>query len=285
MSSGILTLFDQDFAPKESNEDALAAAKAKKTSRTGKGRDAKDDAVDYGLFDAIPDTAIPLVQVEVPTPDVELLAEPAMEAIISDVIPVAAVEIVDAVPVIEAVAPIVQEPVFVAVVVEPIDSMPTPVEMLVADVIEPVVLMQASAPTVIAAKEEIPATPKPKRTRKPAEQGIQPDLPTDWKAEKQYYTIGEVAALFQVNTSHIRFWTNEFSLKVRTTRKGDRLYTGPQRQELKAIHHLVKERGFKLSGAKAKMKEHKKKEVQSIGLKESLVLLRDRLVILRNQLN
>jgi DNA-binding transcriptional MerR regulator len=134
-----------------------------------------------------------------------------------------------------------------------------------------------------AAKE--PAAGKVKKVRKPAEKGVQPDLPEDWKAEKQYYTIGEVAALFQVNTSHIRFWTNEFGLKVRTTRKGDRLFTGPQILELKAIHHLVKERGFKLAGAKARLKEQKKKEVSAVGLRESLTLLRSQLTILRNQLN
>ncbi len=149
-------------------------------------------------------------------------------------------------------------------------------------------VLAAPQPEVVAVSE----TPdgknkvvKPKRTRKAAEQGVQPDLPADWKAEKQYYTIGEVAALFQVNTSHIRFWTNEFNLKVRTTRKGDRLYTGPQIQELKAIHHLVKERGFKIAGAKARLKDQKKKEVQSVDLKESLVQLRNRLIIMRKQLN
>jgi hypothetical protein len=53
--------------------------------------------------------------------------------------------------------------------------------------------------------------------------------------QKQYQTIGEVAKLFDLNTSHIRFWTKEFNIKVRTTRKGDRLYTRQQIEELKLL--------------------------------------------------
>ena len=110
-------------------------------------------------------------------------------------------------------------------------------------------------------------------------------IPDDWKGDKKYYSIGEVASLFKVKTSHIRFWTNEFKLKVRTTRKGDRMYTPEQVRELRAIHHLVKERGFTLSGAKAKLKTQNKRDVETIDLKQSLLQLRNKLVIIRNQLN
>jgi len=110
------------------------------------------------------------------------------------------------------------------------------------------------------------------------------NIPEDWDGDKQYYTIGEVAKLFTVKTSHIRFWTNEFKLKVRTTRKGDRLYNPEQIRELRAIHHLVKERGFTLSGAKAKLKSQNKLDVETIDLKQSLLQLRNKLVIIKNQL-
>lgn len=110
------------------------------------------------------------------------------------------------------------------------------------------------------------------------------ELPEDWKGDKHYYSIGEVAALFKVKTSHIRFWTNEFKLKVRTTRKGDRLYTPEQIKELRAIHHLVKERGFTLTGAKTKLKTQNKRDVETIDLKTSLLQLRNKLVIIRNKL-
>ncbi|MDR3679900.1 MAG: MerR family transcriptional regulator [Flavipsychrobacter sp.] len=105
-----------------------------------------------------------------------------------------------------------------------------------------------------------------------------------WNGEKQYYSIGEVAKLFKLNTSHIRFWTNEFELKVRTTRKGDRLYTPEQVREIRGIYHLVKEKKYTISGAKAKLKE-KNVTVQSIDLKKSLLHLRNKLLTIRNQLS
>jgi DNA-binding transcriptional MerR regulator len=109
-------------------------------------------------------------------------------------------------------------------------------------------------------------------------------IPEDWKGEKKYYSIGEVAALFKVKTSHIRFWTNEFKLKVRTTRKGDRMYTPEQVRELRAIHHLVKERGFTLTGAKAKLKSQNNMDVETVDLKQMLLQLRNKLLIIRNKL-
>jgi DNA-binding transcriptional MerR regulator len=136
------------------------------------------------------------------------------------------------------------------------------------------------AETIIKAKKLKAATgPKKKKVLEPSS-----SILVGWSPEKQYYSIGEVAALFQVNTSHIRFWTNEFGLKVRTTRKGDRLYTPDQILELKKIHHLVKERGFTLAGAKAKLKEKKKGVAEEADLRQGLLKLRNQLVSMRNQL-
>jgi DNA-binding transcriptional MerR regulator len=102
--------------------------------------------------------------------------------------------------------------------------------------------------------------------------------------KKQYYSIGEVAKLFKVNTSNIRFWTNEFALKVRTTRKGDRLYTPDQIRELRTIYHLVKEKKYTISGAKERLKSQKKVSEQTLDLRDSLLQLRNRLLTIRNQL-
>lgn len=106
----------------------------------------------------------------------------------------------------------------------------------------------------------------------------------DWTGDKKYYSIGEVAKLFGVRTSNIRYWTNEFALKVRTTRKGDRLYTPEQVKEIRTIYHLVKERRFTISGAKKKLKDSKNVSVQSVDLKDSLLQLRNKLVQLKNSL-
>lgn len=111
------------------------------------------------------------------------------------------------------------------------------------------------------------------------------DILNGWVPERQYYSIGEVAGLYKVNASHIRFWTKEFNLKVRTTRKGDRLYTPDQVYELRTIYHLVKERGFTLAGAKTKLKEQRKTVNSSLNLKQSLTKLKKQLITIRQQLD
>lgn len=142
---------------------------------------------------------------------------------------------------------------------------------------EEVVTEEKSAEVVNDEEESIPAKVK-------SEEDNSIVLPEEWEGDKKYYAIGEVAELFKVKTSHIRFWTNEFKIKVRTTRKGDRLFTPDQIRELRAIHHLVKERGFTLSGAKAKLKTQNKMDVETVDLKQSLLQLRNKLLIIRNQL-
>jgi DNA-binding transcriptional MerR regulator len=106
----------------------------------------------------------------------------------------------------------------------------------------------------------------------------------EWKLDKKYYTIGEVAQLFVVNTSHIRFWTNEFKLKPRTTRKGDRLYSPKDIAELRLIHHLVKEKKHTIKGAREKLKVEKNDVHKKLDLKDSLVNLRDTLLKIKEQL-
>ena len=75
--------------------------------------------------------------------------------------------------------------------------------------------------------------------------------------EKKYYTIGEVASLFGVATSLIRFWESEFdTIKPKKNRKGNRQFTRQDIDNLRAIYHLVKEKGFTLQGAKDMLKNN-----------------------------
>ncbi|MBN2892192.1 MAG: MerR family transcriptional regulator [Bacteroidales bacterium] len=75
---------------------------------------------------------------------------------------------------------------------------------------------------------------------------------------KLYYTIGEVAKMFDVNTSLIRYWEKEFTIiKPKKNRKGNRLFTQKDIENFHLIYHLVKERGMTLLGAKKKLKENK----------------------------
>tara|TARA_B100000787_G_scaffold169689_1_gene161727 strand:+ start:76 stop:393 length:318 start_codon:yes stop_codon:yes gene_type:complete len=76
------------------------------------------------------------------------------------------------------------------------------------------------------------------------------DLP-----EKLYYSIGEVSEAFDVNASLIRFWEKEFEiLKPKKNSKGTRRYSSIDIEKFQRIHHLVKEKGYTLEGAKEQLK-------------------------------
>lgn len=102
---------------------------------------------------------------------------------------------------------------------------------------------------------------------------------------KLYYSIGEVAKLFNVNASLIRFWEKEFDIiKPKKNKKGNRLFTKADLDNLQIIYHLVKERGFTLEGAKNKLKENKKDTINNVEIVKSLKQLRSFLVELKSEL-
>ncbi len=82
------------------------------------------------------------------------------------------------------------------------------------------------------------------------------DMPYKEKeTEKLYWTIGEVAKMFGVNTSLIRFWEKEFDIiKPHKNKKGNRLFTKGDIDKFKEIFHLVKDRGYTLDGARKELK-------------------------------
>jgi DNA-binding transcriptional MerR regulator len=99
------------------------------------------------------------------------------------------------------------------------------------------------------------------------------------KVEKLYYSIGEVAEILDVPVSTVRFWENEFEiLKPMKNKKGNRLFTPLDIKNLRIIHHLVKEEGMTLSGAKKKLSEkwdetdHKFEIAESLGKIKSMLL-------------
>ena len=70
-------------------------------------------------------------------------------------------------------------------------------------------------------------------------------------ADKLYYSMGELAEMFDVNTSLIRHWESQFDiLRPKRNKKGNRLFSPQDVESLKLIYHLVKERGMTLEGAK-----------------------------------
>lgn len=78
---------------------------------------------------------------------------------------------------------------------------------------------------------------------------------------KQYYGIGEVATMFRVNASLLRFWENEFDiLQPRKNRKGDRFFRPQDIKNLVLIHDLLRKRKFTIEGAKDWLKKNSKAE-------------------------
>ena len=76
--------------------------------------------------------------------------------------------------------------------------------------------------------------------------------------QKLFYTMGEVAEMFDVNQSLIRHWEGQFSeLKPKRNKKGNRLFTRQDVEYLKQIYHLVKELGMTLEGARKILKHHR----------------------------
>ncbi len=73
---------------------------------------------------------------------------------------------------------------------------------------------------------------------------------------KLYYTIGEVATMFGVNTSLIRFWDKEFDIITpKKNKKGNRLFTPKDIKNFNKIYDLVKNQGFTLEGARKALKK------------------------------
>ena len=103
--------------------------------------------------------------------------------------------------------------------------------------------------------------------------------------EKLYYSIGEVADVFDVNISLLRFWEKEFDiLKPKKNKKGNRLFTAKDIDNLKIIYHLVKERGYTLEGAKKKLKENKEDTINNVEIVNRLKEIRQFLVELKDEL-
>ena len=106
------------------------------------------------------------------------------------------------------------------------------------------------------------------------------DLP-----EKRYYTIGEVAKAFEVNTSLLRFWEKEFKeIQPKKKSSGVRKYTPQDIQNIKLIFHLHKEKGMTIEGAKNHLKNSKSSEENKMDVLKKLERIKKELENLRDNL-
>ena len=109
-----------------------------------------------------------------------------------------------------------------------------------------------------------------------------------WKEkeiEKLYYSIGEVAAMLDVNASLLRYWEGQFDIiKPRKNAKGDRFFTKEDIEKLRLIYHLVKEKGYTLDGAQTQLKSKFEEEKKKLLLVDKLKKVRAFLVEMKDEL-
>ena len=102
---------------------------------------------------------------------------------------------------------------------------------------------------------------------------------------KLLYSMGEVTEMFDVNPSLIRYWESKFDcIKPHKNKKGNRMFTPSDVENLKLIYHLVKEKGMTLEGANQAMKRRGKSVKRDVSILERLQSIRAMLVEVRESL-
>ncbi|MCD8260842.1 MAG: MerR family transcriptional regulator [Bacteroides sp.] len=106
------------------------------------------------------------------------------------------------------------------------------------------------------------------------------------KKFKMYYSIGEIADMFNVNESLLRFWEKEFpQIAPKKAGRGIRQYRQEDLQAVALVYHLVKERGMTLDGARRKLKENKESTVNNFKIVTKLKSIREELESIRKELD
>jgi DNA-binding transcriptional MerR regulator len=105
-------------------------------------------------------------------------------------------------------------------------------------------------------------------------------------SRKLFYSIGEVAEIFHVNESTLRFWEKEFPtvIKPKKNAKGTRNYTKDDIENVRLIHFLLKEKGMTLAGARKKLREEKKGMTSQHELADRLKKIKSELLKLQSEL-
>jgi DNA-binding transcriptional MerR regulator len=108
----------------------------------------------------------------------------------------------------------------------------------------------------------------------------------EYKPQKLYYSIKEVAEMFGLNESTLRYWETEFPiLKPKTTGPAKvRQYQDKDIEQIKLIHNLVKVRGFKLAAAKKIINNNRQGADKTADVLSRLIVVRDELQALKRQM-
>jgi DNA-binding transcriptional MerR regulator len=108
----------------------------------------------------------------------------------------------------------------------------------------------------------------------------------EFKIEKLYYSIGEVAEMLGENISLVRFWSDKFSrfVKPERNKKGNRRFSASDVNTLKTIYYLVKEKGMTLDGAASVLNSNKEGADKNAEIVERLTGIKAELINIQNSL-
>jgi DNA-binding transcriptional MerR regulator len=104
---------------------------------------------------------------------------------------------------------------------------------------------------------------------------------------KMYYSIKEVAKMFSLNESTLRYWETEFPfLKPKTSGPAKiRQYTEKDIDQVRLIHNLVKVRGFKLAAARKIIGNNRDGADRRAEVLTKLIDVREQLQALKKQMD
>ncbi|TVP43960.1 MAG: MerR family transcriptional regulator [Mongoliibacter sp.] len=104
--------------------------------------------------------------------------------------------------------------------------------------------------------------------------------------EKKYYSIGEVAAIFKVAPSLIRYWEGEFDIiKPKKDKKGNRRFTKDDIEKIRYIYQLVKIKGYTLQGAQEVIKGNQEKVFDKVAMVDRLHQIKRFLIEIRDTMH
>jgi DNA-binding transcriptional MerR regulator len=104
--------------------------------------------------------------------------------------------------------------------------------------------------------------------------------------EKVFYSIGETAGIIGVSPSSIRYWEKMFhELTPRKSSKGTRSFSPDDLELLKLIHHLVKERGMTIKGARQKLKGNREETINTWEIVKRLQHIKEELTAISKEMD
>lgn len=102
---------------------------------------------------------------------------------------------------------------------------------------------------------------------------------------KRFYSIGEVAEMFGVNETLLRFWEKEFpQISPKKVGRGIRQYTKEDIEKIRVVYSLLKDRGLRIEAARDLLKKNYEGVVQSTQVVDKLRAIREELVTLKREL-